>query len=115
MRKLSYGQTVITKTPEQNNHKRQLKHDFWQGCAAHADQILLNEMSDAYSEALNMLHSFKGGYWRDKEQTMLSCTTLRYSEKGEVAKEPTACEFELVCSNLLTVCVRLQSEQPHRR
>ena len=70
----------------------------------YADQILLNEMTpgDAYSEALNMLHSFQGGYWRDKEQddaVIAHRTTLRYSVKGEVAKEPTACEFELVCSN----------------
>ena len=72
----------------------------------YCDQVLLEEAApgDAYAETMNMLHSYQGGYWRDKAQddaVIAHRTTLRYSPEGKVVKEPTACEFELVCNNAL--------------
>ncbi len=72
----------------------------------YADAVLLHEKlpSEAYGDALNMLHSYQSSHWRDAgadKRVIEHRTTLRYGADGKASKEPVACEFELVLGNAL--------------
>ena len=73
--------------------------------------ILVNDVSpaDAYKDALNELHSFHGGSWRDADKDKREIehkVTARYTADGSAPKKLAKgsswhTEFELVCSNAL--------------
>lgn len=73
--------------------------------------ILVNDVSpaDAYKDALNELHSFHGGSWRDADKDKREIehkVTARYTADGSAPKKLEKgsswhTEFELVCSNAL--------------
>ena len=71
--------------------------------------ILVNDVSpaDAYRDALNELHSFHGGSWRDADKDKREIehkVTARYAADGSAPKKGADgmhTEFELVCSNAL--------------
>jgi hypothetical protein len=71
--------------------------------------ILVNDVSpaDAYRDALNELHSFHGGSWRDADKDKREIehkVTARYTADGSAPKkgdDGMHTEFELVCSNAL--------------
>jgi len=72
----------------------------------YCNQVLIDdaEKSEAYSDAMNMLHSYKASYWRDKDtdsKVITHRTELKYGTDGKKIKEPQASEFELVCNNAL--------------
>ena len=70
----------------------------------YADRLLVDEVSpsDAYADAINLLHGFRGGDWRDTEKDariIENRERLYYDAEGKRSKEPTHNEFGLVCEN----------------
>lgn len=58
--------------------------------------------SEAYADAINMLHGFQGGYWRDTEKdarVIENRERVYFDADGKRSKEPTHNEFGLVCEN----------------
>lgn len=70
----------------------------------YTDLLLVEDASpsEAYADAINLLHGFQGGDWRDTEKDariIANRERLYYDANGKRSKEPTHSEFQLVCEN----------------
>ena len=70
----------------------------------YTDMLLVEDadVTEAYGEAINMLHGYEPPYWHDHDvdkAVLAHRENICYDAEGKKSKEPTMAEFSLVCEN----------------
>lgn len=70
----------------------------------YTDMLLVEDadVTEAYGEAINMLHGYEPPYWHDHDvdkAVLAHRENICYDSEGKKSKEPTMAEFSLVCEN----------------